>query len=449
MHDVDVVVVGAGIAGLSAAREVARAGRSIAVLEARDRVGGRTTGYTLRSGFTVEMGGQWVGRTQTALLALIEELGLETYPTYDTGDYLTRYRDTLTRYADESFGLPAAGMAEVGRLQKELERLAASIPLESPWTTADANELDRATFDGWLTSHTDHEVALAFYRFLSAGLFSAEAHEISLLAFLFYIRSGGGIDNMVATTGGAQELRVVGGSHLISERMAEELGDAVRLTAPVRAMAQEDDGVTAIHDGGEVSARQAIVTLPPALAGRLRYAPPMPSRRDALTQQVPMGSVIKVQVAYETPFWRDDGLSGSALSFDDELSIALDNSPPDGSCGVLVGFFEGAHAREVAELPAETRRGLAIGTLTRLFGSKAGDVVEYVERDWMAEEYTRGCYGGRFGAGVWTQNGRALSAPVGRIHWAGAESADVWNGYMDGAARSGQRAASAVLAALS
>ncbi len=239
MHDVDVVVVGAGIAGLSAAREVARAGRSIAVLEARDRVGGRTTGYTLRSGFTVEMGGQWVGRTQTALLALIEELGLETYPTYDTGDYLTRYRDTLTRYADESFGLPAAGMAEVGRLQEELERLAASIPLESPWTTADANELDRATFDGWLTSHTDHEVALAFYRFLSAGLFSAEAHD------------------------------------------------------------------------------------------------------------------------------------------------------------------------------------------------------------------TRGCYGGRFGAGVWTQNGRALSAPVGRIHWAGAESADMWNGYMDGAARSGQRAASAVLAALS
>jgi len=445
---VDIAVVGAGTAGLSAAREISRAGRSVLVLEARDRVGGRTTGHRLRNGFTVEMGGQWIGRTQTEVLELARELGLETFPSYDTGAHLTRYRGSLTRYEDDSFGLPETGMAEVGRLQAELEGLAATIPLPAPWTAASADELDRQTFDSWLTATSDDQVALAFYRFLSAGLFSAEAREMSLLHFLFYIRSGGGIDTMVATSGGAQEMRIVGGSHRIGERLAEELGDAVHLGRPVHAIAQHDDGVTVMHEGGAVTARHAIVTLPPALAGRLRYSPPLPSTRDALTQQMPMGSVIKIQVVYDAPFWREDGLSGSAISFDDELSITFDNSPPDASCGIMLGFFEGAHARSVAALPTEARRELAIGTLTALFGPKAAEVVEYVERDWMAEEYTRGCYGGRLGAGVWTQYGHALTLPVGRIHWAGAETSDVWNGYMDGAVRSGRRAAGEVLAAL-
>ncbi|MGW5318328.1 flavin monoamine oxidase family protein [Nocardia thailandica] len=445
MSDVDVVVVGAGLAGLTAARELRAAGRRVRVLEARDRVAGRTLGGSVAGGVPVELGGQWIGTTQIEILALVAELGLETFPTHDAGDALTRYRGTVTRYGDETFGLSGAAALEAGRLQAELEALAATVSLAAPWTTPAAAELDRRTLDEWLRANTDDAEALAFWGAVVPALFSAEPAELSLLHFLFYIKSAGTLDILVGVTGGAQELRVVGGTHRISERLAEDLGEAVVLGAPVRSIAHDDAGVTVTHAGGSVTAEAVIVTVPPTLAGRLEYRPALPAARDGLTQQMPMGSVIKVQVAYPTPFWRAAGLSGFAFDLDGALGVTLDNSPPDGSCGVLVGFFEGAHARIAGTRTPAERRAVAVATLVDLFGPQAAEPMDYAEQDWTAEEYTRGCYGGRLGAGVWTQFGAALSEPVGRIHWAGAETADVWNGYMDGAVRSGRRAAAEVL----
>lgn len=449
---IDVAVVGAGLAGLAAAREIAAAERSVRVIEARDRVGGRTTGHILQNGFTVEMGGQWVGPTQTEILGLIGELGLETFPTYDTGATVAVVGGTTTQ-TDVTLGLPEESLAEIGRLQAELEKRAGTVSLSSPWTTPEAEDLDRQTFDSWLSGATGDVTTLAFYRTVTAALFSAEASEMSLLHFLFYVHSNGMIDNMIATSGGAQDARIVGGSHLISERMFEELGetlgnDAVRLSAPVHTISQNEDGVRLGYPDGEIYAHRAIVALPPTLAGRLRYDPALPASRDGLTQQVPMGSVVKVQVAYETPFWRNDGLNGQAVSIDDPLAFTFDNSPPDGSCGVLVGFFEGAHARWAAALRPERRRQVVLDCLSKYFGPRAAEPVEYVDLDWTSEQYTRGCYGGRLGTGVWTQYGKALAEPVGRIHWAGAETAEVSNGYMDGAIRSGRRAAADVLSRL-
>jgi monoamine oxidase len=279
------------------------------------------------------------------------------------------------------------------------------------------------------------------------ALFSADTAEMSLLHFLFYCRSGGTIDRLVDTHGGAQESRLEGGSQQLALRLACRLGDVVQLGVPVTAIRQNDGGVEVTHDGGRVEAGRAIVAVPPTLAGRIRYSPVLPPLRDQLTQQVPMGYVIKVQISYPEPFWRTEGLSGSVFSLDNEVSVIFDNSPQDLSCGVLLGFLEGGHARRAGKLSPEERKELILSVFAKFFGTRAAEPDEYVERDWAAEEWSRGCYGGRFGTGVWTGYGEALRQAVGRIHWAGTETAEVWSGYMDGAVRSGERVAREVLSA--
>jgi monoamine oxidase len=427
---VDVAVVGAGLAGLVAARDLLAAGLSVLVLEARDRVGGRLG----------------VGPPQDRVLALAEELGVGLYPTYEEGEHFLAVNGAVKRYSGDDFALPEDALADVGETQQRLEEMASTVPLEEPWRAAQAAAWDAQTLDTWLVANANTEIGLGYWRTLVPALFSAEASEMSLLHFLFYCRSGGTIDRLVATHGGAQESRLEGGSQHLASRLAEQLGDVVRLGSPVRAIRQDDRGVEVTYNGGVGEAGRAVVAIPPTLAGRIRYSPALPPLRDQLTQQVPMGYVIKVQIAYPEPFWRAEGLSGSVFSLDDEVSVIFDNSPPDLSCGVLLGFLEGAHARLAGRLPPQERKELILSVFAKFFGSRAANFDEYVEKDWATEEWSRGCYGGRFGTGVWTGYGEALREAVGRIHWAGTETAEIWNGYMDGAVRSGERAAHEVLA---
>jgi monoamine oxidase len=402
--------------------------------------------HTLKGGAVVEVGGQWVGPTQDRVLALAEELGVGLYPTYEEGEHFLAVNGAVKRYSGDDFALPEDALADVGETQQRLEEMASTVPLEEPWRAAQAAAWDAQTLDTWLVANANTEIGLGYWRTLVPALFSAEASEMSLLHFLFYCRSGGTIDRLVATHGGAQESRLEGGSQHLASRLAEQLGDVVRLGSPVRAIRQDDRGVEVTYNGGVVEAGRAVVAIPPTLAGRIRYSPALPPLRDQLTQQVPMGYVIKVQIAYPEPFWRAEGLSGSVFSLDDEVSVIFDNSPPDLSCGVLLGFLEGAHARLAGRLPPQERKELILSVFAKFFGSRAANSDEYVEKDWATEEWSRGCYGGRFGTGVWTGYGEALREAVGRIHWAGTETAEIWNGYMDGAVRSGERAAHEVLA---
>ncbi|MFN8114216.1 MAG: FAD-dependent oxidoreductase [Solirubrobacterales bacterium] len=444
-READVVVIGAGLAGLAAARALAAAGRSVVVCEARDRVGGRTLNEPIGDGKVVELGAQWVGPTQDRVNGLIAELGLETFPTHSAGTNLFERGGRIGRYEGTIPKVNPLGLAEVGIVLKRLNSMAATVPPEAPWRAPKAGSWDGQTFESWMRRNVRTGVARDILRLAIIGVWAAEPRDVSLLHVLFYIRSAGSIEILTDTEGGAQQDRVVGGTQLISLRMAEQLGDGVvELGNPVRRIEWAAEGVLVTGDRVTVRARRAIVAVPPTLAGRIAYDPPMPVVRDGLSQRMAQGSVVKCMAVYERPFWRERGLSGAVTSVTGPVSVGFDNSPPDGSPGVLLGFLEGRAAREAMDLGRDERRRIVAGCFARLFGPEAGDPVHYVDQAWAAEEWSRGCYGGFMPPGAWSDNGPALREPIGPIHWAGAETATVWNGYMDGAIGSGREAAEAV-----
>jgi len=444
----DVVVVGAGLAGLAAARRLTAQGIDCVVLEARDRVGGRTLNHPIGDEKVVEVGGQWVGPTQTRVLELMRELGLESFPTYSQGEHVIESEGELTRYTGTIPKLSKHVLADFGQAQWKLDRMAKKVPAEAPWTAPKAKEWDSQTLWSWMRRNVYTRGGREGLSLGVEAVWAAQPEDLSLLHVLFYIASAGGLDALWDTEGGAQDARVVGGSQLISIRMAEELGDRVVLGAPVRRIAYEGDRVTVQSDDLEVDARRVIVAMPPTLTCRIAYDPPMPALRDQLTQRIPQGAVIKCMAIYDRPFWRERGLTGQETSIDGPVKLTFDNSPPDGAPGVLLGFLEGNQARELGAWDPGRRRAAVIDCFARLFGPEAATPVDYVDKSWADEEWTRGCYGCYMPPGAWTAYGPQLREPVGPIHWAGAETATVWSGYMDGAVRSGDSAAEAVSASL-
>jgi monoamine oxidase len=443
MNDCDVVVVGAGLAGLTAARELSGAGLDVRVLEARDRVGGRTLSQSVgdHPEDIVELGGQWVGPTQHEVLSLAQDFGIRSYPTNATGKNLFEDgRGKLKRYSGTIPMLPPHVMVDYGQADLRLKRLIKTVDPEAPWEGEKAERLDEQSFATWIRRTAKTATAREALTTAIRAVFSVEPADVSLLHVLFYAAAAGGWDDLLDTEGGAQQDRLAGGTQQLSIRMAEELGDRLELSAPVRSIRSEDEGVTA----GGVRARRAIVAVPPTLAGRIEYDPPLPAARDQLTQRIPMGSVIKCMAVYDEPFWRNDGLTGQAISLPGPAQVIFDNTPPNGSPG-LIAFLEGKDARELASVSESERREAVLGGFQRLFGGRAAHPVQYVEKDWSAEPYSRGCYAGVLGPGGWTAYGRQLREPVGRIHWAGTETATRWMGYMDGAIQSGRRAAVEVM----
>jgi monoamine oxidase len=444
----DVAVVGAGLAGLSAATAVRAAGRSVVVVEARRRVGGRNFDHPLAPGKVAELGGEWAGPGQDKVLGLAKELGVAIFDTYSDGNSV--YYNAQGQLQTYSGDIPPANPVSLVELEAailEFNRMAASVPADRAWAAPQAGVWDQATIQTWINQNLHTAEAQNLAALAIRSVYGEEAEQISLLDLLQAISGVGGDFNTLI--GPAQSLRFVGGPQQLSERLAAGLGRAVQLGVAVRVVDQTRAGVALHSDNQTFHARRTILTMPKTLLGRITFDPPLAPNVDQLLQRQPMGSVLKVNAIYSRPFWREHGLNGSATSEVGPIRITYDNSPPDGNPGVLVGFMEGNDSRAFYGASLAARRQAALASFARYFGSQALNPIGYVDMLWALEPFTRGAYGSFNPPGVLTSLHDPLAEPIGRgLHYASSDSSPQWPGYMDGAIRSGQAAALAALAEL-
>jgi monoamine oxidase len=448
--DADVVIVGAGLSGMVAARTVLAAGLTPVVLEADERVGGRILTEDVLPGLPVELGAQWIGDTHERMFRLAAELGVETYPQFDDGETsydligsgVLRENDFHARFADE--------LAELERVLRRLDELATDVPVAAPWLAPRAAEWDSITAGAWYDAQGLSPVARTLVEICTVGILAVPTAEVSFLHLLFTIQTCGVTAELFAESeGGAQTTRFVGGTSEIPRRLAALIADHIVLKVPVQLIEHSATHVSVHCRGGLVArGRRVIVAISPTLAGRIMYDPPLPGVRDQLTQRLPNGSAMKAFFVYDEPFWRADGLNGQIISDVGPARMSNDTCIPGDDHGVILMFLEGEQARTFGRLPEAERRVALTAELVRHYGSKAERPEFYVDGEWSDRQWTRGCYNANLGPHVWTSYGPALSAPIGVIHWASTDTATYWSAYMEGAVDAGERAAQEVIAAL-
>jgi monoamine oxidase len=442
----EVIVVGAGLAGLVAARQLARAGRDVLVVEARDRVGGRTLSTNL-SGQIVDLGGQWIGDRHIRVRALADELDVATFPQHATGKKILDCGGRLRSFSGFLPRLPLHALAELGLALAYAERLARGVPLAAPLDARHAERWDRQSLADWADAHVHTRAARDMVNLFAQMLFAAEPREISMLYFLMYAHAGGGLRRLADIEKGAQERRFVSGAQSLSMRLAAELGSRIRLAEPARAIAQDAAGVTVTTSRGAIRAARVILALPPALLGRIEFAPAVSPQRARLHAGMRPGAVIKCIAAYARPFWRHAGYSGEALSPAGLVRATFDATSADGVHAALVAFIVGDAARALSQASDEQRQARVVAELARLHGPAAAAPIGYADYNWLVDEWSGGCYVGLAAPRLLTDASVALRAAEGRLHFAGTETALEHVGYLEGAIESGERAAREVLAA--
>ncbi|WP_247041655.1 flavin monoamine oxidase family protein [Arthrobacter rhizosphaerae] len=458
--DRDVVVVGAGPSGLTAARELKKAGLTVAVLEARNRVGGRTWTDTVE-GAMLEIGGQWVSPDQSALMGLLDELGLSLYSRYRSGDSIYVGADGKRhRYSGGSFPVGEATAVEMDKLIALLDGLAAEIGAKEPWAHPKARELDTISFHHWLRRHSsDEEACNNIGLFIAGGMLTKPAHAFSALQAVLMAASAGSFSHLTDEDF-ILDKRVVGGMQQVSLLQAAELGDDVVLNSPVRTINWAEGSaagmpagngsvprVTVLSERATVRARFVIMAVPPNLYSRVSFDPPLPRRQHQMHQHQSLGLVIKVHAVYSTPFWRDKGLSGTCFSAGSLVQEVYDNTNYGDSRGTLVGFISDEKADAVFELSESHRRRAVLESIAGFLGEEALEPEVYYESDWGSEEWTRGAYASSYDLGGLHRYGKDQHAPVGPIFWSSSDLAAEGYQHVDGAVRMGQLTAARIVEA--
>ncbi len=445
-READVCVIGAGLAGLTAARRLSQAGRSVFVLEARDRVGGRVWTRPSATGVPVDMGGCFIGPDQERMHALTKEMGVSVFPTNVEGFHVLATGGKVRRYKGDIPRISPIALISAAQAISRLNKMAKTVPVDAPWSAPKAAAWDALSMRGWLTAgrvptRTARDLVEATVR----ACFCCELSEVSLLNWLFLVSSAGGVESLMNIKGGYQDSQFEGGVQSIPIAMAAELGDAVVLDSPVSAIRQTSEVVEVTSRRATVTARHVVLALPRALTAGIQFDPVLPADHVQLIHQIPAGTEIKLVALYDQPFWRHEGVSGASVATDDAIEVTLDTCQPGYPQGVVAGYCAGPRARALAERPKEERHAEFVRTLTTRLGPKAAKPLEILELNWAEEEWTRGCSMGHFPTGVLTQYGRRLREPVGRLHWAGTETATTSYGAMDGAVRSGERVCEEIL----
>ncbi len=442
MVDVDYCVVGAGFAGLTAALRLKQAGHSVTLLEARDRIGGRTFTIDRDDGSWIDRGGAWIGPGQDRIYALMSEFGIAEYKQYVEGDAMMFIDGKKHKYQGTiPMSMSPFAVANLGVVFLELTQMCKTIPPEAPWTAPKAHKWDQLTWGKWLEGNTLSKPARILLESAVAGLYTSAASELSLLFCLYQMAAAGGPSFVLGVKDAAEDARPVGGMGAIHKAIAAELGDIVKLSQPVRSISQDDQGVTVRSEQGDVRARRVIVTVPICIASHILYEPQLPVDRAFLHQRMPSGAVFKIALIYDAPFWRADGLSGQSFGPGTAANLTIDSCTDAGTPGILTAITEGTDARDLCGLSGADRRRAVLTAVAQRFGDKALTPVDYIEQNWTVERYSGGGMISHTPPGVLTEFGPALRQPCGRIHWAGTESSALMYGFIDGAVRSGERAA--------
>jgi len=446
-HEADVIIVGAGLSGMIAARKVLEAGLTPLILEADERVGGRILTQEAIPGVPVELGAQWIGDTHQRMFRLAAELGVQTYPQYDEGETSYDLAGSGVLRENEFHARFAAELKELELVLRHLDLLAVDVPVDAPWQAPRALEWDAVTAGAWYDAQGLTPVARTLLEICTVGILAVPTAEVSFLHLLFTIQTCGVTSELFAESeGGAQTTRFIGGTSEIPRRLAALVGDRIVLDVPVQLIEHTADSAIVHCRGGLVArGRRVIVAISPTLAGRIMYEPPLPGIRDQLTQRLPNGSAMKAFFIYDEPFWRADGFNGQLISDVGPARMSNDTCLPGDDHGVILLFLEGEQARTFGRLPEDERRTALTAELVRHFGSQAAHPEFYVDGEWSDRQWTRGCYNANLGPLVWTNYGHALAAPIGAIHWASTDTATYWSAYMEGAVEAGERAARAVV----
>jgi len=447
-RQVDVVVIGGGLAGLATAAELVRSGAEVTVIEARAQVGGRSRTLTVpsgpgRAGTEIDLGAQWVSRDQPRVLALARQLGLSTIRSSARGVSVTEIDGRLLR-SRSSFPLPSAGV--VGDLAVCIARLSwitRRIPLDAPWTTPAAERLDSASFADWLEQVCRRDMTRRILRGLVEGGICASADHVSLLEVAHQLSSLGGWGALSS----ADSLWFPGGSQGLSIGLARRLGSRVLVGSRVLSIHMDTTGVDVTLPDRVLRARRVVLAVPPQVVAAMGFDPPLPAERQAALADRVRGSITKTVIGYHHAWWRERGLDGTASPEVGPIDLLNDVSLHDAHPGVLVALSTGERTQQLdPQRPGHAARVHEV--VERMFGPAPSPPLFVETLEWDNEPTALGGYASRFGVGGWIRHGPHWRSPVGRLHFAGTETASTWRSYMEGALDSAARVAVEVAVAL-